>query len=192
MYQQLSDNKKDSSTLDFILIVGLIIVAFFLRRIIDAVAALPAPYSGIGQGAVIIGIIVLCYLVYTRRVSTFRYSIVYQQPKEGEENIFGKEAPYPWPEGTVLFERMVANKGKLQETVTPDELVALVEPGEKYSSPIGFFNMNSFTGKDKKSAHLLVYRRKGRLWAARIHPDETMVSHIATAIENAANGQSPR
>lgn len=186
MYQQSCENKKGSSTVDVILIIALIAVIILIRRLVDLAATLPNPFNYIGQAAIVIVAVALCYLLYTRRITHFRYSIIYKQVGEGEENIFGQQQPYPWPEGTVLIERMVAEKGKLLEKIDPDELVELSAPGEAPKERVPSLDMNNFTGGKRDEARILVYRRRGKLCGARLSPDETMAGYIAEAVNRAS------
>jgi hypothetical protein len=187
MLQERTANKKDDSTKDLILIVLIVLVFVFIKRIFTFLAGLPMPWNTIGQGALFIGLIAGCYLFFTKRISDFRYSVIYHQPGEGETNIFGDEQKYPWPEGTVLFERMVANKGRLLVTVEPSELVALVEPGETYEEKTTAFRTEHFSGKAWRKSHTLIYRRKNKLYATLFSPSQEMAAHIRNAIDaNAA------
>ncbi len=186
MLQERTGGRKDDSKLDFIYLVLLVVIIVFIRRILDFFAALPSPWNSIVQGLLFIGLIVMCYLFYAKRLCDYRYSIVYHQPAEGEENIFGEQKQYPWAEGTVLFERMVGSKGKLIEEVKPGELVALLEPGEAYIEKIGAFRLDRLATARARKCHTLIYRRKDKLYAARFTPSGEMARRIREAAAKGA------
>lgn len=66
--------------------------------------------------------------IYKRRICAFRYTVIFQPAPEGQLDKFGNQLVWPWPIGTVLFERMVGGKGKIAQEIAPSELVALVKP----------------------------------------------------------------
>ncbi len=178
MHQEFVEGSKGSSKADFIILVVFILFIVFLRRIVDLLAALPTPFNAIGQILLLGLVVVALALVYDRRISNYRYTIVYRQPEEGEENEFGYAQPYPWPVGAILFERMVGKKGKILEKIDPEELVALLAPGEAYSEKIGFFNRSRLTCKRGKTAYTAVFRRKGRLYGILFHPTGELLGYI--------------
>ena len=178
MHQETVQGGKESAKVDFIIVVAFVFVILFIRQIIDLVAALPAPFNAIGQLALLAGVVVVLALVYDRRISGYRYTIVYRQIEEGEENEFGHAKPYPWPVGAILFERIVGKKGKILEKIDPEEFVALLAPGETYPERVGFLNSSRLTVKRSKTAHTALFRRKGRLYAIVFHPTEEMVGYI--------------
>ncbi len=182
MLQERTGNQKDDSTMDLALIVLIVLLIVFIKRIFAFFTALPMPWSTVGQVALFAGLIVGCYLFFTKRVSDYRYSVIYRQPEEGETNIFGDEKKYPWPEGTVLFERMIANKGRLLVAVEPTELVALMEPGETHPEKVTALCTEHLSGKAKRKSHTLIYRRKNKLYAVRFSPTQKMVGHIRSAL----------
>ncbi len=182
MLQERSDGGKDSARLDLLIIVVFVLLIVFIKRIAAFIKALPEPWNVVLQAALFLVLVALCYFLYAKRIRDYRYSIVYHQPGEGEENIFGEEKPYPWKEGTVLFERMIANKGRFVGKIEPAELVALLAPGEEYAEKIGFSRTESFSGKSARKSFSLVYRRRNKLFAVRFSPSEEMAARVREAI----------
>lgn len=181
MFQDRTGNDKGSMWKDFVIVVLLLAMMIFLRKMLDACATLPNPWNVIAQGVVFAVLIVLCYFIYRSRITDYRYTVIYHQPAEGEENAFGKTQPYPWDEGTVLVERMVANKGRILEMIKPDEYTALLAPGEEYTDKIPFARCENLSPKSKKKSYTLVYRRDGKLGAVYFLPSDEMVNHIKTS-----------
>lgn len=182
MLQERTGNKKDSTVMDFILIAVIILVIVYIKKIFALCMTFPSPWNAIAQAAVFIAFVAGCYLFYTKRITDLRYSVVYHQPEEGEKNIFGDEKEYPWPVGTVLFERMIANKGKLIFTIEPAELVALLEPGETYGEKISAFRTERLSGAGKRKSHTLIYKKKNKLYAAFFSPTDEFAGHVRDAV----------
>ena len=109
MYQHTNDNQKFTSVLDIILVIIILAVIVFIKKITTFFSSIP--YGGLMNLAIFIGIVVFCLYVYKRRLCSYRYTIYYRQP-EGEDE-FGQPLTNPYPLGTMLFERMTANKGKI-------------------------------------------------------------------------------
>lgn len=120
-----------------------------------------------------------CYFIYRRRLCSYRYTIFYEQPPEGELDEFGKQLTQPYPLGSILFERMTGGRGKLYEGVAAYDFVALMAPGKKYSEKIGFLNYSKITVYSVKTAHTLIFRRKGKLYGIYFHPNEEFVACMA-------------
>lgn len=186
MYQQHLKDEKSTSLTDFLLVVLFLLIAVFMRQIVDFCAALPAPWHSLSQGALFLSFVGICLFIYKRRICSYRYTVVFQPAPEGEVDPYGNQLVWPWPIGTVLFERMVANKGKLAEEIAPAELVALVKPGTAFSlfSPSGtlkkpgFFNTARMTRLPRKTASMLVFERNGKAGYILFHPDETLTGHL--------------
>lgn len=187
MYQQKLESEKSSSRFDFLLVILFLLIAIFMRQIVDFCMALPAPWKGLSQMLFFCAFVGICLFIYKRRICSYRYTVVYAPPPEGEVDAYGNPMEWPWPVGTVLFERMVSNKGNLGEGVAPQELVALIKPGEPITAPNmpGIpeqkptpLNTARLTRNAKKTAHTLVFLRKGKLGYIMFHPDETFCSHL--------------
>lgn len=114
----------------------------------------------------------ICLFIYKRRICAFRYTVIFQPAPEGQLDKFGNQLVWPWPIGTVLFERMVGGKGKIAQEIAPSELVALVKldavglfSSKAMLKKPGFFNterLTRFSSKTGKHARVRA-RREGRL-----------------------------
>lgn len=179
MYQQKAQRQGNSAKLDFVLLLIFILVVFFARQISSLAAALPAPFNIIVQIFLLGAIIAALLWVYEKRICSFRYSVVYDPAAhaEGEENA----EPLPYKKGTLIFERMVADKGKIVECVTRDEIVALLKPGEAYPEGIPFTRAGALSTLNAKSSHTLIFRRDGKLHSLRFAPDEEFLKRMEEA-----------
>lgn len=179
MYQQKAQRQGNSAKLDFVLLFIFIMVVFFARQISSLAAALPAPFNIIVQVFLLGAIIAALLWVYEKRICSFRYSVVYDPAAnaEGKENA----EPLPYKKGTLIFERMVADKGKIVECVTRDEIVALLKPGEAYHEGIPFTRAGALSTLNAKASHTLIFRRNGKLHSLRFAPDEEFLKRMEEA-----------
>jgi len=179
MYQQTAQRRGNSAKLDFVLLFIFIMVVFFARQISSLAAALPAPLNIIVQVFLLGAIIAALLWVYEKRICSFRYSVVYDPAAnaEGEENA----EPLPYKKGTLIFERMVADKGKIVECVTRDEIVALLKPGEAYHEGIPFTRAGALSTLNAKASHTLIFRRNGKLHSLRFAPDGEFLKRMEEA-----------
>ena len=185
MYQQHLKDEKSTSLTDFLLVIGFLLLAIFMRQIVDFCASLPAPWRSISQLVLFAVFVGICLFIYKRRICAFRYTVIFQPAPEGQLDKFGNQLVWPWPIGTVLFERMVGGKGKIAQEIAPSELVALVKPDAVglFSSKAmlkkpGFFNTERLTRFSSKTASMLVFERGGKAGYILFHPDETLTGHI--------------
>lgn len=187
MYQQHLQNEKSTSLMDFLLVVVFLLLAVFMRQIVDFCAALPTPWRSISQLVLFAAFVGICLFIYKRRICSFRYTVIFEEAPEGQLDRYGNQLVWPWPVGTVLFERMVSNKGKIAEEIAPAELVALVKPNEVLPSELfpkkpGFFSTERMTRCSRKTASTLVFLRNGKPGCILFHPDETLTAHIETLL----------
>ena len=182
MYQQTNDNQKFSSVVDIILVIAVLAIIVFIKSITNFfTTSLPAPFNAICNIALLFLIVGFCLFVYKRRLCSYRYAIYYQEPEVREEDAFGDPVSWPYPLGAVTFERMTGGRGKLCEGMDPKDFVALLEPGEKYEvngEKISFFNYARLTVYSARTAHTLVFRRKGKLYGIYFHPNEDFIAHM--------------
>lgn len=176
MYQQTAQRRGNSARLDFVLLLIFILVVLFARQAASFAAALPAPFNTLVQIFLLGAIIAALLWVYEKRISSFRYSIVYDPAAPTRDDEAAE--PLPYKKGTVMFERMVANKGKLIECITQDEIAALLKPNEAYSEKIPFIRAGSMSPLPAKQSHTLIFRRDGKLHSLRFAPDEEFLQRI--------------
>lgn len=185
MYQETNE-KRSTKGGDLLLVVALIALIVLARVMLNAIKALP--YAGIVQLFVFASLIAVCFLVYKRRLSSYRFTVFNSTPAEGDLDEFGEQRKNPYPLGTFIAERMVGDKGRIMDIVSPAEMTALLAPGE--SMPDGEAArpaQTAFLSVDKrKTAHTLLYRRSGRLYSIAFHPTDELIS-ILNEIISAVN-----
>lgn len=187
MYSQSAERKGNSAKLDFVLLFIFIVVVFFARKLSTLAAALSAPYNIVVQIA-LLGIIVAVLLwVYEKRICSFRYTIVHgikeetssDAKSENESESEGESEPIPYKVGTMLFERMVANKGKVVECVSREEVVELLKPGETHvGEGIPFLRAGSLSVNKPSESYTLIFKRGGKLHSLSFAPDEQFVAYF--------------
>jgi flagellar basal body-associated protein FliL len=182
MYQQNAQRPGGSSKgLDTALIIIFIVIVLFAREISNVASSLPSPINVIVQIFLLGAIVGVLLWVYEKRISTFRYTVVYDPyvKEEGDEST----EPLPYKKGTLMFERMVANKGKLVECVTKDEFVALMKPGEKYSEGVSFLRASNLSTAKCEESYTLIFRRSNKLYSIMFAPDEEFLKRLNEAME---------
>lgn len=199
MYQQHLKDEKSTSVTDFLLVVIFLLLAIFMRQIVDFCAALPAPWRSLSQLMLFILFVGICLFIYKRRICSYRYTVIFEAAPEGELDQYGNQLVWPWPIGTVLFERMVANKGKIAEEIAPNELIALVKPEANTIGVIApegvmqkpnFLNTARLTRFSRKTASMLVFARNGKTGYIYFHPDDTLSGHIEALLRAKCEAQA--
>lgn len=190
MHQEVSETKKGSAVIDIVLVAILVLMMVFIRTLLNLTQALPQPLNQIGTVLIFVILVGICYYIYAKRICSYRYTTIYAQPKEGELNAFGEAAPYSYDVGTVCFERMIANKGKIALMVLPEEIIALIAPDEPFPTLPARATEERCTTLPVKNAHKLIYKQKNRYYYASFTPSEKLVGYIKAFIENRSSGSA--
>ncbi len=185
MYTQRAERKGNSAKLDFVLLFIFIVVVFFARRLSTLASALSAPLNIIVQIALLGAIVAALLWVYEKRICSFRYTIVHGIKEEtapdsdADNNPESNPEPLPYKVGTLIFERMVADKGKMVECVTKDEVIELLKPGETHAGEgIPFLRTGSLSTNKPSESYTLIFRRGGKLHSMSFAPDEQFVAYF--------------
>lgn len=179
MYQQSVDKSGNSSKADVVLLI-LLIVSFFL---VGSVALyLEKVFSSSAPRYVFIGaVLIAIYLIYRARLIGFRYTIFYKEPEAVYDPRFDDmiiHEDYPYPVGTIVFERIVSAKGTILLTLSARDLVAVTEPkadASKYGLIHDTFN---FSRTKPEKSYGLIYRRDDDLCRLYFSPDEEFLGYI--------------
>jgi len=187
MHQETNERKSTKGG-DILLVVALIALIVFARVLLNAIKSLP--FAGVAQLFVFAGLIAACFLVYKRRLSSYRFTVFNSEPAEGDLDEFGEQRKNPYPLGTFIAERMVGDKGRIMDIVSPAEMTALLAPGESLSGAEARPAQRAFLSVDKRqTAHTLVYRRSGRLYSIAFHPSEKLACILREIIRAVNEGQ---
>lgn len=189
MYQYHTQEGKSSSASDLLLVVFFVAVAFGMRPIVDLLSAVPAPFGGILKIALVVLFVGICYFFYAFRLCSYRYTVIHSPRRDDEPDRYGNKAEWPWPVGTVVVEKMVANKGSIIEEITPDELTGFIRAGEADAFFAAHPEINRdalraerYTRPFEKKRSYLIFRRNDALRAAAFCPDETFAEHLETLL----------
>lgn len=175
MHRETSQS-VDSKTVDLLLVVGLLVLIIFATAIKNLVVSLPA--GGILRYAAFGLMLAAGYLLYTRRIVSYRYTLYVDATKE-------------YPAGTFLIDRMVGDKGREALFLLPENLIGLAAPGEAWS--VAAFgetpkriHRKKFSIGSLKTAHVLFYQKENKVYALRFHPSKKLVRLLRSALENTA------
>ena len=184
MYQQSVDRSHGSARSDLVLFIALL-AAFFLVGTIAVV--LENHFSSRIPRYVFIGLVLAClYLVYRLRLVGYRYTVFYEEPKAVYDERFGEEImheDYPYPVGTLVFERIVSAKGTIVFTVDRKDILEFLAPGEKPG--VKADKEYDFSCTKREKAHTLVFAAEGGNTALYFDPDEEFSAHIRTIMDMA-------
>lgn len=134
MYQQSVDRSGGSQKSDLILFIVLIIAFFAVGAVVMYLEKL---FDSNVPRYVFIGLVLAAiYAIYRLRIIGFRYTVFYKEPETVYDPRFDDmitHEDYPYPVGTIVFERIVSAKGTTIETLCGGDIVAVCAPGSEYS-----------------------------------------------------------
>ena len=179
MYQESVDKSGNSSKADVILFI-LLLVAFFL---VGSVALyLESVFSSTAPRYIFIcAVLVAIYFIYRARLIGFRYTIFHKQPEPVYDPRFDDmilHEDYPYPVGTIVFERIVSAKGTILLTLSAEELVASLAPGADVSKYGDVHDAYNFSCVKLEKSHSLIYEKDGKLNRLYFCPGEEMLGYI--------------
>ena len=118
MYQQSVDRSGGSQKSDLILFIVLIIAFFAVGAVVMYLEKL---FDSNVPRYVFIGLVLAAiYAIYRLRIIGFRYTVFYKEPETVYDPRFDDmitHEDYPYPVGTIVFERIVSAKGTTIETL---------------------------------------------------------------------------
>ncbi len=183
MYQQSVDRSHGSSKSDLILLLVLV-AAFFSAGAI--VFALESRFTTRLPRYIFIGAVLLClYLVYRLRLVGYRYTVFYEAPKPVFDEKLGEtiiHEDYPYPLGTVVFERIVSAKGTKLFAVDRTDIIRFAKPGEACPEAEGA-DVIDLSCRRADQAHALVINKDGRRVKVLIDPDEEFARYLGMIMD---------
>lgn len=191
---QERNEKSTTKWRDLLLVIGLILLAILMRLIMNA--ASNYAWGGFVQLGAFVLLIAAAFLLYKKRLSSYRYTLYYKDPPADALDAYGEPLRNPYPTGTLVAERMLGDKVKSAEVILPGEMRALVKPG---AGSIGIISQETARAKVKchkavltvnsqATAHRLFFAQGGNLYQLVFHPSEEMVrllDAIIAAVEEA-------
>ncbi len=178
MFQESVDRSHGSSKSDLILFLVLIAAFFTVGAIVFWLENKFG--SSIPRYVFIAAVLAALYLVYRLRIVGYRYTVFYEAPKPVYDARFDDmmlHEDYPYPVGTVVFERIVSAKGTVLLTVDRSEIECLLKPGETSPgpSPDAVYNLAC---RKAEQAHSLFFRKDGRLVLVLFDPSEEFLGYV--------------
>lgn len=179
MFQESVDRSHGSSRSDLILFLMLVVAFFAVGGI---VLYLEKKFGSTIPRYVFIALVLAAvYAVYRLRLIGYRYTIFYEAPKPVYDPRFDDmmiHEDYPYPVGTVVFERIVSAKGTIIDTIDRSEIEALAKPGETADG----FAVNGGTAnlgcRKPEKAYSLYYRRDGKLNLIYFDPSKEFLGYL--------------
>lgn len=181
MYQQSVDRSGGSQKSDLILFIVLIIAFFAVGAVVMYLEKL---FDSNVPRYVFIGLVLAAiYAIYRLRIIGFRYTVFYKEPETVYDPRFDDmitHEDYPYPVGTIVFERIVSAKGTTIETLCGGDIVAVCAPGGEYSGENASSIINSANVSCKKAekAYSVVYKKGDALHRIFFNPDEEFLNHV--------------
>ena len=179
MFQESVDRSHGTSKSDLWLFI-ILIAAFF--AIGGVVMYLEKHFSSkIPFYVFVVIVLAAVYLIYRMRLIGYRYTIFYEEPKPVYDPRFDDmmiHEDYPYPVGTLVFERIVSAKGTILLTVDRSEIEAFLAPGEKRSDLSINGMVNNISFRKPEDAYSLVYRKNDKLNLLYIDPSEEFRGYI--------------
>ncbi len=187
MLQERLDNDKSTPKSDLLLVIALLLLIIFARYILVLLRALP--YGGLWQLAVLAGLVYAAYMVYKKRLISYRYTLTYAEPAADDLDAFGARRTNPYPLGSFLVERMVGDKGKVYEAVSAAEYIALLSPGEAEPAlPAGKKAKTLYlTTLPRAAAHTLLFQRENTVYKLLFSPSVTFAETFQTMLRDLRN-----
>ena len=123
MYQETNGGNATKKQ-DLLLFFGLLALVILARMLMNAVSSIP--HGSILQIPLFIGLILVCLMIYKKRLCSYRYTLFNMEPEEGDLDQYGNQRRNPYPLGTLVFEQFSGGKGRIVDTVAPGEMQAIV------------------------------------------------------------------
>ncbi|MDO5112656.1 MAG: hypothetical protein Q4E65_10155 [Clostridia bacterium] len=184
MLQERLDNDKSTPKSDLILVIALLFLIIFARYILVLLRSLP--YGGMWQLLILAGLIYAAYMVYKKRLIGYRYTLTYEEPAADDLDAFGERRSNPYPLGSFLVERMVADKGKVYEAVSADEYIALLAPGEAAQALPADKKIKTLylTIMPRATAHTLLFQRENTVYKLLFSPSAKFADTFQTMLKD--------
>lgn len=177
MYQQSVDKASLSAKKDLIFFIILIVTFFvcgaimlYLENVLN---------SHIPRYVFIAAVLIGIYIFYRLRLIGFRYTVFYKELEPIYDPRFDAFKPvesYPYPVGTLIFERIVSAKGTIIKKLDVRDIISF----EKYDRNSKYETKSVYclvAGKDTE-AYSLVFRDGEKESMIIFSPDSEFIQHI--------------
>lgn len=181
MYQESVDRMKGTAKSDTLLFI--LLVLFFIFAGTAATVLRKTLESDIPLYALAVLLGGMIYLIYRLRIVGYRYTVFYKEPETEYDARFDDyitHEDYPYPVGTLVFERTVSAKGTILEVVKHDEILRLLDAGAEYDSDEEFV----YAPCKKEKASSIVIHRDNRTVRIYFTPSPELKKHIESIIDD--------
>jgi len=191
MLQERNENGAAKAS-DIILAIGLIMLAVFSNIALKALA--PTLGQGVGRMVAFLLFVAACGLIYKKRLSSYRYTLYYQEPEEGDGGEYNQTPEHQFSVGTLVVESMVGDKAQTVIEVAACEMQALFKPdgpssvitGNEGNKPAKIHKLSLTKGPNVK-AHSLFFFQQGKCYMLYFSPSDEMARLLNEAIAAARN-----
>ncbi len=146
----------------------LLLLLFALLFSAGGLMRLARSYAAWTSIVLFLAVVGLMFVLYRRRLVSYRYTLCYQAP---EEDAFGDLPKLPFPLHTLTLERTTSGKTNEMETILLSDILALGDDGPVSTFPAPVRTLRF--ARNKKQALPLTYR----------HGDETVLALFAPSPE---------
>lgn len=179
MFQESVDRARGSSKSDLLLFL-ILVAAFF--SVGGIVLLLESKFdSQIPRYVFIALVLAAVYAVYRLRIVGYRYTVFYEAPKPVYDPRFDDmmiHEDYPYPVGTLVFERIVSAKGVILLTVDKSEIESVLKPGETGGNSVFDGSTLNVACRKAERSHCLCYRKDGKLNRLYFDPSPEFLGYI--------------
>jgi hypothetical protein len=179
MFQESVDRSHGSSKFDLFLFLILVAAFFGIGAVVLLLES--SIHSTIPRYVFIALVLVCVYLVYRYRLIGYRYTVFFEEPKPVYDPRFDDmmiHEDYPYPVGTVVFERIVSAKGVILLTVDKSEIEKILKPGEEPSNASVDGATNNIACRKNAKAHCMYYRKDGKLNRLYFDPSNEFLGYL--------------
>lgn len=179
MYQQSVDKASMSRKGDAWLFAGLVVLFFIIGA---AVLALEKVFDSLVPRYIFVAImlVVIC-VIYRMRMLGYRYTIFYEDLEPVYDPRFDAmtvQTSYPYPTGTLIFERISGAKGTILLKLNIDDIEGLFAPGENIADIEKCGSSFFLSVKKMENAHSLIYMDNGKRMRLFFDPDSEFINHF--------------
>lgn len=156
----------------------LLLLLFLLLFSAGGLMRLARAYAAWTSIVLFLGVVGLMFVLYRRRLVSYRYTLCYQAP---EEDAYGDLPMLPFPLHSLTLERTTSGKPNEMETIPLSDILALGDDGPTFTAPAP--TRTQTFARNKKEAIPLIYRRGGETVRAWFAPSPELLALLKAQLE---------
>lgn len=188
MYQQSVDKSKMSKNGDALLFAGLVILFFVIG---GTVLALEKVFNSFIPRYIFVTVVLIAiFIIYRIRMVGYRYTIFYKDLEPVYDPRFDAmtvQTSYPYPTGTLIFERISGAKGTILLKLNIDDIEGLFAPIEAEKAAGDCETSHILCAGKTQNAYSLVYTEHGKRMRLLFDPDNEFIccfKSLKSEVEN--------